>query len=119
MSYCDEHDLTPYFDQSSAHASECSMPNSFFHDSSCDLILDISMVFIKDHYSFVPSLECELYISIDPTSVGLSFESFYPSIILGNESLPFDYFDKVDELVSTSFFNSLYIDDATYLPIFK
>lgn len=49
----------------------------------------------------------------------LSFESFYSSIILGNESLPLDFFDQADSSILASFVNSLDMEDAAYLSIFK
>lgn len=119
MPHYDEHDLTLYFGPSSPHASKYSIPTNFFHDSSCDPILDVLMVFIEDHSSFIPSLECRLQPSINSISTSLSSKSFCPSIILGNESFPFDYFDEVDVSILVSFINSLDIDVVAYLLVFK
>lgn len=119
ISHSDEHNLQLYFGPSILHASKYSIPNNFFHDSSYDLILDFFMVFIKDHSSFVPLLECRSHPIGSSSFVNYFPKSFYLSIILSNESLPMDYFDKVDASILTSFINSMYIDDVAYLLIFK
>lgn len=119
MSHNDEHDLTLYFGAFSLHSLECSIPIDFFHDSSCDPILDVLMIFLKDHLTFIPSLKCELQPSINVLFMCVSLESFYPSIILGNEYLSSYYFDKVGKSILTSFIKSLDMNDATYLLVLK
>lgn len=63
VQYHDEHDLNIHFGPSSPH-SECSIPNNFLHDHTCDIILDVSMVAFDSLAPFIPLMTCDSQISI-------------------------------------------------------